>query len=47
MEGVPGAVSSGVERQGCEANHSPPTSAEVKKIRIYEYISTLPHAFIS
>jgi hypothetical protein len=30
----------GVKRQGCEADHSPPTSAEVKK---YGSIHPLPH----
>jgi hypothetical protein len=28
---VPGAPSLGVKRQGCEADHSPPSSAEVKE----------------
>jgi hypothetical protein len=37
---VPGALSPGVKRPGREVDHSPPTSAEVKKMRIY--IST-PH----
>jgi hypothetical protein len=32
---VPGALSSGVKRLGCEADHSPPASAEVKKMWIY------------
>jgi hypothetical protein len=27
---VPGALSLGVKRPGCEADHSPPSSAEVK-----------------
>jgi hypothetical protein len=31
---VPGALSPGVKRQGREAHHSPPASAEVKKIWI-------------
>jgi hypothetical protein len=35
----------GVKRQGLEADHSPPTSAEVKKIWIYT--STLPYAFMA
>jgi hypothetical protein len=34
----------GVKRQGREADHSPPTSAEVKKMWIY--ISTPPYVFI-
>jgi hypothetical protein len=32
---VPGALSPGVKRPGREADHSPPTSAEVKKTWIY------------
>jgi hypothetical protein len=32
---VPTAVSPGVKRPGREADHSPPTSAEVKKTWIY------------
>jgi hypothetical protein len=39
------ALSSGVKRLGCEADHSPPTSAEVKKIWIYT--STPPYAFMA
>jgi hypothetical protein len=35
IEWVPGALSPGVKRRGREADHSPPTSAEVKKIWIY------------
>jgi hypothetical protein len=38
---VPGALSPGVKRLGCEADHSPPTSAEVKKMWIYT--STTPY----
>jgi hypothetical protein len=34
IQWVPGALSPGVKRPGCDAGHSPPTSAEVKKIRI-------------
>jgi hypothetical protein len=41
---VPGALSPGVKRQGREADHSSPTSAEVKGIGIYK--STLPYAFM-
>jgi hypothetical protein len=33
------------ERQGREADHSPPTSAEVKKMWIYT--STLPYVFMA
>jgi hypothetical protein len=32
---APGALSSGVKRQGREADHSPPTSAQVKKTWVY------------
>jgi hypothetical protein len=35
----------GVKRPGREDNHSPPTSAEVKKMWIYT--STPPHAFMA
>jgi hypothetical protein len=42
---VPGTPSLGVKRPGCEADHSAPTSAEVKKIWIY--ISTPPYAFMA
>jgi hypothetical protein len=37
--------SPGIKRSGREANHSPPTIAEVKKIRIYT--STPPYAFMA
>jgi hypothetical protein len=30
MQCVPGALSLGVKRPGCEADHSPPSSGEVK-----------------
>jgi hypothetical protein len=40
---VPGALSPGVKRR--EADHSPPTSAEVKKMWIY--VSTPPYALLS
>jgi hypothetical protein len=39
------ALSPGVKRQGPEAEHSPPASAEVKKIWIYT--STPPYAFVA
>jgi hypothetical protein len=45
MHWVTGALSSGVKWPGREADHSPPTSAEVKKIWIYTY--TLPRAFMT
>jgi hypothetical protein len=35
VQWVPGALSPGVKRQGSEADHSPPTSAAVKKMWIY------------
>jgi hypothetical protein len=35
----------GVKRQGREADHSPPTSAEVKKTWIYA--SSFPYAFMA
>jgi hypothetical protein len=44
MQWVPVALPPGVKRQGREADHSPPASAEVKKMWIYT--STLPYAFM-
>jgi hypothetical protein len=35
----------GVKRQGCDADHSPPTSAEFKKMWIYT--STPPYVFMA
>jgi hypothetical protein len=32
IQWVPGAPSPGIKWLGCEADHSPPTSAEVKKM---------------
>jgi hypothetical protein len=43
IQWVPGAHSPGVKRPGYEADHSPPSSAEVKKTWIYT--STSPYAF--
>jgi hypothetical protein len=40
-----GALSLGVKRPGREADHSPPASAEVKKMWIYT--STLPYALMA
>jgi hypothetical protein len=40
-----GALSLGVKRPGLEADHSPPISAEVKKMWIYT--STPPYAFMA
>jgi hypothetical protein len=45
IQWVLGALSLGVKRQGREAHHSPPTSAEVKKLGIYT--STPPHVFMA
>jgi hypothetical protein len=45
IQWVPGALSPGVKRQGREADHSPPPSAEVKKMWIYT--STPPYAFMA
>jgi hypothetical protein len=42
---VLGAVSPEVKRLELEADHSPPTNAEVKKMLIY--ISTPPYAFMA
>jgi hypothetical protein len=42
---VPGTISPGVKRQGREADYSPPTSAEVKKMWIYT--STPPYTFMA
>jgi hypothetical protein len=42
---VPGALSPGVKRPGCEADLSPPNSAEVKNMWIYT--STPPYAFMA
>jgi hypothetical protein len=44
IQWVPGPLSPGVKRQGREADHSPPASAEVKKTWLYT--STLPYAFM-
>jgi hypothetical protein len=45
IQWVPGALSPGVKRPGREADHPPPTSAEVKKILIYT--STPHYAFMA
>jgi hypothetical protein len=42
---VTGSLSPGVKRPGCEADHSPPSSAQVKKMWIYT--STPPYAFMT
>jgi hypothetical protein len=43
--GYRGLFPLGVKRQGREADHSPPASAEVKKMWIYT--STAPYAFLT
>jgi hypothetical protein len=45
IQWVLGTVSPSVKLQGAEADHSPPTSAEVKKMLIYT--STLPYSFMA
>jgi hypothetical protein len=45
IECVPGALSPGIKRQEREADQSPQTSAEVKKIWIYT--PTPPNAFMA
>jgi hypothetical protein len=40
IEWVPGPLSPGIKRPGSEADHSPPTSAELNKIWIY---TSTPH----
>jgi hypothetical protein len=45
IQWVPAALSSGVKLPEREADHSPPTSAEVKKMWIS--ISTLPYVFMA
>jgi hypothetical protein len=42
---VPWALSPEVKQQGCEADHSPPSCAEVKSMWIYT--STPPYAFMA
>jgi hypothetical protein len=45
IQWVPGTISPGVKWPWREADHSPPTSAEVKKMWIYT--STPPYAFMA
>jgi hypothetical protein len=45
IQWVPRSLSPGVKRQGREADHSPPASAEVKKMWIFT--STSPYAFMA
>jgi hypothetical protein len=40
IQWIPGALSLGVKRSGREADHSPPSSAEIKNA--WRYISTPP-----
>jgi hypothetical protein len=40
IQWVPGALSLGIKRAGCEADHSSPSSAEVKNA--WSYTSTPP-----
>jgi hypothetical protein len=44
IQWVPEALSLGVKWRGCEVDHSPPASAEVKKMWIYT--SPPPYAFM-
>jgi hypothetical protein len=44
-ERVPGAFSLGIKRPGREADHSPPSSAEVKNA--WSYTPTLQYAFMA
>jgi hypothetical protein len=45
IQWVTGSLSPGVKRPGREAGHSPPTSAEVKKMWVYT--STPPSVFMA
>jgi hypothetical protein len=45
IQSLPGALSSGVKRPGREADHSPPTSAEVMKTWVYT--STPSYVFMA
>jgi hypothetical protein len=40
------ALSLRVKQQGCETDHSPPISAEVKKAWTYAYIYIPPYAIM-
>jgi hypothetical protein len=44
IQWVPGALSPGIKQLGRDTDHSPPTSAEVKKTWIYTY--TPPYVFM-
>jgi hypothetical protein len=45
IQWVPGDISPELKRPGREAGHSPPTSAEVKKM--WTYTSTPPYVFMA
>jgi hypothetical protein len=45
VQWVSGALFLGVKQPGCEAIHSHPTNAEVKKTWIY--VSTVPYVFMA
>jgi hypothetical protein len=45
IQWVPGVLSLGVSRPGCEADHSPPSSAEVKNAWSYNF--TPQYAFMA
>jgi hypothetical protein len=45
IQWIPGALSPGVKLQEREADHSPPASAEVKKM--WFYTSTPPYVFMA
>jgi hypothetical protein len=45
IQWVEGALSAGIKWPGCEADHSPPSSAEVKKP--WMCTSTLPYVFMA
>jgi hypothetical protein len=47
IQWVPRALSPEIRWPGREADHSPPTSDEVKNTWIYTYISTPPYAFMA
>jgi hypothetical protein len=45
IQWIPGAISLGIKLPGREADHSPPSSAEVKNA--WSYISTPQYVFIA
>jgi hypothetical protein len=46
VQWVPGILSPGVKRPGREVDHSPPTSAEVKKMWIYTSVPVRLHGVV-